>query len=131
MTLSECRPSPRKREHPDMSKEDVLQSILQELNEMKTVMRRYQKLCFKYCISIALLDSLEKSLECCICETSPSNSCIIVRKKSKTLVACNDCTKELLKIFSEVIAASKCGPLAMSLKLDLLASFSKMREALV
>ena len=85
---------------------------------MKTVMRRYQKLCFKYCISIALLDSLEKSLDCCICETSPSNPCIIVRKECKTLVGCNDGTKELLKIFSEVIAASKCGPLAMSLKLD-------------
>ena len=120
MTLSKCRPPPRKREHPDMSKEDVFQGILQELNEMKTIMRRYQKICFKYCISIALLDSLEKSLECCICETSPSNPCIIVRKECKTLVACNDCTEELLKIFSEVIAASKCGPLAMSLKLDLL-----------
>ena len=112
MALSECRPPPRKRKQPDMSKEDVLQSILQELNEIKTVMRRYQKLCFKYCISIALLDSLEESLECCICKTSPSNPSIIVSKECKTLVGCNDCTKEFLKIFSEVIATSKCGPLA-------------------
>lgn len=94
MTLSECRPPPRKRKQPDMSKKDVLQSILQELNEMKTLMSRYQKLCFKYCISIALLDSLEESLECCICKTSPSNPPIIVCKECKTLVGCNDCTKE-------------------------------------
>ena len=112
MTLSECRPPPRKRKQPDMSKKDVLQSILQELNEMKTLMSRYQKLCFKYCISIALLDSLEESLECCICKTSPSNPSIIVCKECKTSVGCNDCTKELFKIFSEVIVASKCSPLA-------------------
>ena len=42
---------------------------------------------------------------------------------------------DLLKIFSEVLVASKCGPLAriekqaMSKKLDLLTSFSKRREA--
>ena len=77
-----------------MSKEDVLQNILQELSEMNTVIRRYQKLYFKYGISIALLDSLEESLECCICKTSPSNPVIIVCKECKTLVGCNDCTKE-------------------------------------
>ena len=36
---------------------------------------------------------------------------------------------ELLKKFSEVIVASKCGPLARIEKLDLLKSFSKIREA--
>ena len=42
---------------------------------------------------------------------------------------------KLLKIFPEVIVASKCGPLAriekqaMSLKPNLLKSFSKIREA--
>ena len=42
---------------------------------------------------------------------------------------------DLLKIFSEVIVASKCGPLiriekqSMSKKLDLLKGFSKIREA--
>ena len=50
-------PPPRKRKQSDMSKEDVLQSIFQELSEIKTVMRRYEILCFKYGISIALLDS--------------------------------------------------------------------------
>ena len=43
---------------------------------------------------------------------------------------------QLLKLFSEIIVASKCGPLAriekqaMSLKVDLLKSFSKIKEAL-
>ena len=87
-------PSPRKRKQLDMSKEDVLQKILQELSEMKTVIRRLEKLCFEYGISIALLDSLGESLECCICKTSPSNPPIIVCKECKTLVGCNDCTKE-------------------------------------
>ena len=77
-----------------MSKEGVLQNTLQELNEMKTVMRRKEKLSFKYGISIALLDSLEESLECCICKTSPSNPPSIVCKEYKMLVGCNDCTKE-------------------------------------
>ena len=42
---------------------------------------------------------------------------------------------DLLKVFSEVIVASKCGPLAMiekqamSQKLDLLKSFSKISQA--
>ena len=42
---------------------------------------------------------------------------------------------DLLKTFSEIIVASKCGPLArikkqaVSLKLDLLKCFSKIREA--
>ena len=57
-------------------------------------MRRYRKLCFKCGISKALLDSLEESLKCCICKTSPSNPPIIVCKECKTLVGCNDCTKE-------------------------------------
>ena len=83
-------PPSRKRNQSDMSKEDVLQNILEELSEIKTVMRRYEKLCFKYGISIALLDSLEGSLECCICKTSPSNPPIIVCKECKTLVGCND-----------------------------------------
>ena len=41
---------PGKRKQPDMSKKDMLQNILQELSEMKTVMRRYRKLCFKYAL---------------------------------------------------------------------------------
>ena len=87
-------PPSRKRKQSDMSKEDVLQNILQELSKMKTAMRRYEKLCFKYGISIALLGSLEESLECCICETFPSNPPIIICKECKALVGCNDCTKE-------------------------------------
>ena len=52
------------------------------------------KNCFKYGISIALLDSLEESLECCICKTSSSNPPIIVCKECKTSGGCNDWTKE-------------------------------------
>ena len=72
-------PPPRKIKKFNTLKEDVLQNIRQELSEMKMVMRRYEKLCFGYGISIALLDSLKESLECCICKTQTFYS--ICRKK--------------------------------------------------
>ena len=75
---------------------------------------------FKHLIIGGILDLLEKSSK-----TREASY------KWSTILSILD----LLKIFSEVIGASKHGPLArigkqsMSQKLDLLKSFSKVREA--
>ena len=66
----------------------AIENIVVEMHEIKETLKDFHKLCFKHRFSLGFLETLEKTLSCCICKTSPANPPVIGCISCGSLIGC-------------------------------------------
>ena len=77
--------------------DSTLDSLIDEVSEMKNEVVKYRKLAFRHKFSLSFITSLEDAFACSICRATPARPPLIACSACSTLVGCENCTNEWYK----------------------------------